>query len=126
MLQGLATTVDADSRFIWPVPENWTLEQAASVPVVYATVYYALLVRGRLKRGQRVLVHSGSGGVGQAAISVALHLGCEVFTTVGTQEKKDFLKERFPALKEKNFCNSRDTTFEKRILKFTKGRGMCL
>lgn len=60
-----------------------TLEEAASVPVVYSTAYYALVVRGRMQRGETVLVHSGSGGVGQAAIAIALSMGCRVFTTVG-------------------------------------------
>lgn len=53
------------------------------MPVVYTTAYYSLVVRGRVKRGETVLIHSGSGGVGQAAISIALSLGCRVFTTVG-------------------------------------------
>lgn len=60
-----------------------TLEEAASVPVVYATAYYALVVRGGMKKGESVLIHSGSGGVGQAAIAIALSMGCRVFTTVG-------------------------------------------
>lgn len=60
-----------------------TLEQAASVPVVYATAYYSLVVRGRLRPGESVLIHSGSGGVGQAAIAIALSMHCRVFTTVG-------------------------------------------
>lgn len=60
-----------------------TLEQAASVPVVYATAYYALVVRGRLRIGESVLIHSGSGGVGQAAIAIALSMQCQVYTTVG-------------------------------------------
>lgn len=60
-----------------------TLEQAASVPVVYATAYYSLVVRGRLRPGESVLIHSGSGGVGQAAIAIALSKKCKVFTTVG-------------------------------------------
>lgn len=53
------------------------------MPVVYTTAYYALVVRGRIQRGETVLIHSGSGGVGQAAITIALSLGCRVFTTVG-------------------------------------------
>lgn len=53
------------------------------MPVVYTTAYYSLVVRGRMQRGETVLIHSGSGGVGQAAISIALSLGCRVFTTVG-------------------------------------------
>ena len=122
--KGLATTVDADSRFLWDVPESWSLQDAASVPVVYATVYYALVVRGQIKKGDKVLIHSGSGGVGQAAIAVALHHGCEVFTTVGSSTKRQYLMERFPSLQERNFSNSRDTTFEWDILRATRGKGV--
>lgn len=53
------------------------------MPVVYTTAYYSLVVRGRVQPGETVLIHSGSGGVGQAAIAIALSLGCRVFTTVG-------------------------------------------
>lgn len=53
------------------------------MPVVYTTAYYALVVRGRMQHGETVLIHSGSGGVGQAAITIALSMGCRVFTTVG-------------------------------------------
>lgn len=49
-----------------------------------------------MAKGDTVLIHAGSGGVGQAAINLALHYGCTVYTTVGTQEKRDFLKQRFP------------------------------
>ncbi|XP_014669584.1 PREDICTED: fatty acid synthase-like [Priapulus caudatus] len=122
--KGLATTVDADIKFTWPVPESWTLREGATVPVVYATAYYALIVRGRLRKGERVLIHSGSGGVGQAAISVALHHGCEVFTTVGSHEKRDYLKHKFPQLQDKHFSNSRDASFEQEILIATKGKGV--
>ena len=71
-----------------------------------------------------VLIHSGSGGVGQAAISVALHYGCDVFTTVGTKEKRDYIKHKFPQLKDSHISNSRDTSFEYDILKTTKGKGV--
>ena len=114
----------ADKRFLWQIPDHWTLEQAATVPVVYATVYYALVVRGRIKKGNKVLIHSGSGGVGQAAISVALHHGCEVYTTCGSKEKREYLKQRFPQLTDCNISNSRDTSFEFDIMRATKGRGV--
>ncbi|XP_067120579.1 fatty acid synthase [Centruroides vittatus] len=124
--KGLATTVLMDSAFIWSVPEHWTLEEAGSVPVVYSTAYYALVVRGNIKKGESILIHSGSGGVGQAAISIALGYGCEVYTTVGSVEKKNFLKQRFPQLKDHNFSNSRDLSFEKHIMTVTKGKGVDL
>ncbi|KAH7955317.1 hypothetical protein HPB52_000277 [Rhipicephalus sanguineus] len=82
-VQGLATAVAVDPTFLWEVPETWSLQQAATVPMVYATAYYALLVHGHMRPGESVLIHSGSGGVGQAAISIALSMGCTVFTTVG-------------------------------------------
>lgn len=123
-MKGLATTVDVSKKFLWSVPDNWSLDEAATVPVVYTTAYYALVVRGRIKRGDRVLIHSGSGGVGQAAISIALHHGCEVFTTVGSAEKKAYLKERFPQLADKHFSNSRTTEFASHIMKATKGKGI--
>lgn len=54
---------------------------------------------GQIQAGESILIHAGSGGVGQAAINVALHFGCEVFTTVGTAEKRAFIKKLFPSLK---------------------------
>jgi fatty acid synthase len=49
-----------------------------------------------MKKGESVLIHAGSGGVGQAAINICLHTGCTVFTTVGTEEKREFIKKQFP------------------------------
>lgn len=122
--QGFATSILAnDPDFLWPIPENWSMEEASTVPVVYATAYYALMVRGELNRGESVLIHSAAGGVGQAAISICLSRGCRVFCTVGSQEKRDFLMKRFPQLKEENFANSRDTSFEQHVLRHTNGNG---
>uniref|UniRef100_A0A8C6P2E4 Fatty acid synthase n=1 Tax=Nothobranchius furzeri TaxID=105023 RepID=A0A8C6P2E4_NOTFU len=124
--KGLATIVEADGRFLWEVPVTWTLEQAASVPVVYATAYYSLVVRGRLRPGETVLIHSGSGGVGQAAIAIALSKKCRVFTTVGSTEKRAYLQKRFPQLSAESFANSRDTSFEQHVLAHTHGKGVDL
>lgn len=142
--RSLATTVLADPGFLWEVPEKWSLEEAATIPVVYGTVsvvffyhetrsyrcyfqsYYALVVRGRMRPGESVLIHAGSGGVGQASIAIALHMGCKVFTTVGSQAKRDFLKQTFPQLTDDNIGNSRDTSFEQLILTQTNGKGVDL
>lgn len=122
--KGLATTVLSDPMFLWEVPEKWSLEEASTIPVVYGTSYYALMVRGNLKPGESVLIHAGTGGVGQASIAIALHMGCKVFTTVGSQAKRDFLKKTFPQLTDRNIGNSRDTTFEQLVLSETDGRGV--
>ncbi|XP_077526185.1 fatty acid synthase-like isoform X2 [Haemaphysalis longicornis] len=123
---GIATAVAADPGLLWEVPDAWSLEDASTIPVAYATAYYALLVRGNMRPGESVLIHSGSGGVGQAAISIALSMNCTVFTTVGSMEKRDFLKSRYPELKDQHFANSRDLTFEEHVLNQTNGRGVDL
>lgn len=79
-----------------------------------------------MRPGESVLIHAGSGGVGQASIAIALHMGCKVFTTVGSQAKRDFLKKTFPQLTDNNIGNSRDTSFEQLILTQTNGRGVDL
>ncbi|KAG8507553.1 Fatty acid synthase [Galemys pyrenaicus] len=124
--EGLATSALLPQDFLWDVPSGWTLEEAASVPVVYTTAYYSLVVRGRARKGESVLIHSGSGGVGQAAIAIALSLGCRVFTTVGSAEKRAYLQARFPQLDSTSFANSRDTSFEQHVLRHTSGRGVDL
>ena len=63
---------------MWEIPEAWTLRDAATVPVAYMTAYYSLIMRGGLEAGQRVLIHSGTGAVGLAAIRICLHRRCEV------------------------------------------------
>ncbi|CAD5216831.1 unnamed protein product [Bursaphelenchus okinawaensis] len=124
--QALATSVVCDTDYTWTVPDNWSLEEAATVPVVYATAYYALVMRGRIRRGETILIHGGSGGVGQAAIAIALHYGLTVYTTVGTQEKREYLLKRFPQLKPHNLANSRSSDFEQHIRHHTRGRGVDL
>lgn len=65
-------------------PMNLTMEEAASIPLVGLTAWQALIERARLKKGQRVLIHAGSGGVGTFAIQLAKHLGATVATTTST------------------------------------------
>ncbi|CAI4233223.1 unnamed protein product [Auanema sp. JU1783] len=122
--QALATSVIVDRDYAWEVPKEWTLAEASTVPVVYTTAYYALVCRGRIRKGDKVLIHGGAGGVGQAAIAVALSYGCEVFTTVGSKDKREYLKKKFPQLQEHHFANSRSADFELHIRQQTRGRGV--
>jgi NADPH:quinone reductase-like Zn-dependent oxidoreductase len=65
-------------------PKELTMEEAASIPLVGLTAWQALIERANLKRGQKVLIHAGSGGVGTFAIQLAKHLGAIVATTTST------------------------------------------
>lgn len=64
--------------------------------------YYSLIVRGHLQPGESILVHAGFETISMSAISIALSLNCEVFTTVKTTENIKILKTMFPQLKDSN------------------------
>ncbi|MGQ0836940.1 type I polyketide synthase [Actinokineospora sp.] len=70
-----------DERLLVRVPDRWSWETAASVPLVFLTAYHALVDLAEVRPGDKVLIHAGTGGVGMAAIQVAKHLGAEVFAT---------------------------------------------
>lgn len=65
-------------------PGVLSMEEAASIPLVGLTAWQALIERAQLKKGQKVLIHAGSGGVGTFAIQLAKHVGAFVATTTGT------------------------------------------
>ncbi|WP_461012507.1 SDR family NAD(P)-dependent oxidoreductase, partial [Streptomyces capparidis] len=110
-----------DARVVVPMPEGWTYEQAAVVPVVFLTAYYGLVDLGGLHAGESVLVHAGAGGVGMAAIQLARHLGAKVFATA-SPGKWDVLRSL--GLAESEIANSRDLDFREKFLAATDGRGV--
>ncbi|KAL6430383.1 hypothetical protein ACFW04_007806 [Cataglyphis niger] len=122
--RGLSNMLVPDRDLSWDVPDNWSLEDAATVPCVYAVCYYALYMHGEMKKGDKVLIHSGTSGIGQAAIHLALHEGCEIFTTVGSPEKRKFIREMFPSIPDDHIGSTRNTSFEQMILTITKGDGI--
>lgn len=123
--KGLATEVRVlDPVLMCPVPPTWSLEEAVTTPVVYMTVFYGLLVRGKLQPKETVLIHCGAGATGQAAINIAQSLGCTIFTTCSSG-KRDFLKATF-GLEDWQIFDSRSTSFEEHVLRATDGRGVDL
>ncbi|MEY9325540.1 NADP-dependent oxidoreductase [Sinorhizobium fredii] len=79
-----AEYIAIDEADIAMKPTNLTMEEAASVPLVALTAWQALVERANLQKGQKVLIHAGSGGVGTMAIQLAKHLGAFVATTTST------------------------------------------
>jgi NADPH:quinone reductase-like Zn-dependent oxidoreductase len=65
-------------------PRNLTMEEAASIPLVGLTAWQVLIERANLKKGQKVLIHAGSGGVGTFAVQLAKHIGATVAATTST------------------------------------------
>ena len=90
-------------------PKNLSMEESASVPLVGSTAWQVLIERANLAKGQKVLIHAGSGGVGTFAIQLAKHLGATVATTTSTANVElvkslgadiviDYKKERFETI----------------------------
>ncbi|WUI01420.1 SDR family NAD(P)-dependent oxidoreductase [Spirillospora sp. NBC_00431] len=79
--RGIGDVAVVDARLVTSIPRGWSFEQAAAVPVAYLTAWYGLVDLGHLQPGERVLIHTATGGVGTAAIHIARHLGAEIYTT---------------------------------------------
>jgi len=91
---GYSEYVTAPAGMVLPVPENVSMEAAAAIPEVWATVYLNLqLEAGGLKPGDTFFVQSGASGVGLAAIQFAKFKGAKVITTVGTDSKAEFVRK---------------------------------
>ena len=90
-----------------PVPMGLSLKQAACLPETYFTVYSNVFQRGRLKVGEKFLVHGGSSGIGTTAIQMAHLFGARVFATAGSEKKcqtcKDLGAERVINYHHENF-----------------------
>lgn len=107
----------------FPIDDSMSFEQAATIPVIFATAHYALLDCARLEEGESVLIHAAAGGVGQAAIMLANMIGAKVFATVGSAEKKRFLVEQY-SIPEENIFYSRDASFGSMIRHAMSGAGV--
>jgi NADPH:quinone reductase-like Zn-dependent oxidoreductase/acyl carrier protein len=103
------------------LPEGWSFEQGASVPAVFLTAMLGLCDLGGLKRGERVLVHAGAGGVGIAAIQLANRIGAEVFATASEPKWGVLEGLGVPA---SHIASSRDLSFEQKFLAQTEGEGV--
>ncbi|WP_051791386.1 type I polyketide synthase [Amycolatopsis jejuensis] len=118
---GIGLAAVADERMLTVVPDGWTDETAASVPLVFLTAYYALVDLAGLRAGESILIHAGTGGVGMAAIQLAKHLGAEVFATA-SESKQDTL--RGMGIPDDHIASSRTTGFEAAVRAAGPDRGI--
>ena len=103
--------------------DSLSFVDAAAMPVTYGTAWLTLNRIARLQRGESVLIHSGAGGTGQAAIRISQYLGATVFTTVSSETKKQFLMDQYRIPGEHIF-SSRNTLFAKGIWRLTGNKGV--
>jgi putative PIG3 family NAD(P)H quinone oxidoreductase len=84
---GYAEYCTAPAPQVLPVPEGWSTVEAGGLPETFFTVWTNVFQRGRLRQGERFLVHGGSSGIGVTAIQLAHAFGAEVFATAGSPDK---------------------------------------
>ncbi|MDI1443200.1 type I polyketide synthase [Polyangium sp. 6x1] len=116
----MATHVTAKRLLVAPKPASLGWEEAAAMPVVALTAYYSLAHVARLRKGERVLIHAGAGGVGMAAIQWARHVGAEIFATAGSEPKRALLR----AMGVHHVMDSRSLSFVADVERITKGEGV--
>ncbi|KFE58865.1 type I polyketide synthase [Hyalangium minutum] len=115
-----ASFITTSAHLVSPIPGTLTFAEATTLPIAHTTAYFALAHKARLAKGERVLIHSAAGAVGEAALQWARHIGAEIFTTVGTEEKREHLK----SLGVRFISDSRSLRFVEDIREWTGGEGV--
>ncbi|KAK6860906.1 hypothetical protein PG995_004542 [Apiospora arundinis] len=122
-LDCFSTTVRVEHIKVAHLPDSLGFAEGASLPLVHATAYYSLCDVAQLQPGESVLIHSASGGVGQSAIMIAQNVGAEIFATVGSEAKRQFVKERY-GIPDDHIFSSHSTAFVNDIMERTGGKGV--
>ncbi|HXT00862.1 MAG TPA: NADPH:quinone reductase [Elusimicrobiota bacterium] len=115
-----AEKIAAEPSRVFPLPSSLTFEQGAALGVPYATAHRALFHHGRAKRGETVLIHGASGGVGVAAVQLALRAGLTVIGTGGGKDGAAFVK----ALGAQHALDHRAAGYQDEIGRLTGGKGV--
>ncbi|WP_114752540.1 non-ribosomal peptide synthetase/type I polyketide synthase [Pleomorphovibrio marinus] len=110
----------AQSHLVAHKPKSLSFVQAASVVNAYVTAYYSLHQVAKVTKGERVLIHSATGGVGLAAIQLCEEIGAEIFTTAGSEQKRDYLR----SLGINHVMDSRTLSFVDQVRNLTNGEGV--
>lgn len=112
--------VTTPAVYALPLQKGLSFEQAAGVPIVFLTAQYGLIHLAQLRKGERVLIHAASGGVGLAAIQIAKRIGAEIFATAGSDGKREYLR----SLGIRHIMDSRSVAFADEVMAATGGEGV--
>ena len=115
----MSTETIIEQNLAFRIPGNLSINEASTLPVVYCTALHGLKNLAKLKKGERVLIHAGAGGVGLAAIYIAKHIGAEVFATA-SEKKRDYLRK----IGVDHVFDSRSLDFAQQIKTITGGEGV--
>ena len=117
-----ASHVIAEASLSFPVPATLSIAQAATFPIAQLTAYLALYRVGQISAGNHVLIHAGGGGVGLAAVHLALAAGAKVLATAGSETKRAYLT----SLGVQHVFSSREPLSAETVIDATDGHGVDL
>jgi len=115
-----SSSMNLKSDGIIKLPDTWSFEEGATVAVPFITAYYCLMTLAKMTAQDTVLIHTGSGGVGIAAIQLAKHIGAKIISTAGNKRKQAYLK----SIGVDVVLDSRSLEFGDKILEATNGNGV--
>ncbi|PJE06461.1 sulfolipid-1 biosynthesis phthioceranic/hydroxyphthioceranic acid synthase [Mycobacterium sp.] len=115
-----ASYLTCDAALAAPLPTGLSWGDAAAITTASATAWYGLHDLARIKAGDKVLIHSATGGVGQAAIAIARASDAQIFATAGTPHRRKMLRD----MGINHVYNSRSTEFAEQIRRDTDGYGV--
>lgn len=107
---------------VHPLPDGLSFDQGAAIGVPFGTAYRALFIRGNASPNEVVLIHGASGGVGTAAVQLAVNCGCNAIGTAGTPEGLELVKK----IGARESFNHRNNNYIQQIMDHTNGRGVDL
>lgn len=117
---GYAEFALTDARAVAKIPDTLSITEGTALTTQYCTAYYCAAEAVNLFAGDRVLIHSAAGGVGTGLMQYALHKGCEVFATTGSESKVDLLKK----MGAHHVINTAKVDFDEYVEETTKGDGV--
>ncbi|XP_031358278.1 fatty acid synthase-like isoform X2 [Photinus pyralis] len=120
----LSTLVLADRRLLWEIPQEWSFEEAASVPFTYGTALYGIVHLAKVTCGESILIHPGESEIGHAVLHVARYYKCDIYTTADSWRQRQLIRGTFPEIPDNHIGGSGDGSFEEIVLKHTQGRGV--
>ena len=117
---GYAEYVAVDAGHCMPIPNGYSMKEAACIPETFITVWSNLFMRGKLQKNEKVLIHGGTSGIGTTAIQLAKHFGAIIYATAGSDEKCKAAE----IIGAEKCLNYKTTKFENEINQLTDDRGV--
>lgn len=123
--RGLTNIARVRHQFVQHLDDSVSFAEGAAIPIAFQTALHALVNTACLQNGQRLLIHGATSDVGQAAISIAQHIGANIYATATSADETSLLSNKL-RLPRSQLLSGRDGTFQRQLQALTSGKGVDL